>query len=108
MYRVKDPENLTDDIKMKRENKHKKDDTSFKGEMIENKLYRCADDVLDCDSNGDYTESMMGDFSAGRSLKEKTRTQLKVDQDEYSYPCKLSNCKEERLNVAFMITRMNI
>lgn len=101
MYRVKDPENLTDDIKMKREKTHKKDDISFKGDMIENELYRSADDVLDCDSNGDHTEAMMGDFSAARSLKEKTRTQLKVDQDEYSYPCKLSNCKEERLNVAF-------
>lgn len=44
---------------------------------------------------------MICDFSAGRSLKEKTRTQLKVDQDEYSYSCKLSNCKEERLKVAF-------
>lgn len=98
MYRVKDPENLTDDIKMKRENKHKKDDISCKGEMIENELYRSADD---CDSNGDHTEAMMGDFSAARSLKQKIRTQLKVDQDEFSYPCKLSNCKEERLKVAF-------
>lgn len=43
---------------MKREKKHKKDDISFKGEMIENELYRSADDVLDCDSNGDYKERL--------------------------------------------------
>lgn len=99
--RVKDPEILTDDIKMKRETKQRKDNTSFKGEMIENELYKRADDVLDCDSNGDNIQAMMGDFSATRSLKENTRTQLKVDQDEYSYPCKISKCNEERLNVAF-------
>lgn len=49
---------------------HKKDDISFKGEMIENELYRSADDVLDCDSNGDHTDAMMGDLSAARSLRE--------------------------------------
>lgn len=55
MYRVKDPENLTDDIKMKLETKHRKDKTSFKGEMIENELYKSGDDVFVCDSNGDNT-----------------------------------------------------
>lgn len=100
MYRVKDPENLTDDIKMKLETKHRKDKTSFKGEMIENELYKSEDDVLVCDSNGDNTWAM-GTSSATRCLKEKSRTQLKVEQDEYSYPCKILKCKEERLNVAF-------
>lgn len=47
MYRVKDPENLADDIKMKRETKHRKDETCFKGEMKENELYKSSDDVLD-------------------------------------------------------------
>lgn len=100
MYRVKDPENLTDDIKMKLETKHGKDKTSFKGEMIENELYKSGDDVLVCDSNGDNTWAM-GTSSATRCLKEQSRTQLKVEQDEYSYPCNILKCKEERLNVAF-------
>lgn len=84
LYRVKDPENLTDDIKMKLETKHGKDKTSFKGEMIENELYKSGDDVLVCDSNGDNTWAM-GTSSATRCLKEKSRTQLKVEQYEYSY-----------------------
>lgn len=100
MYRVKDPENLRDDIKMKLETKHRKYKTSFKGEMIENELYKSGDDVLVCDSNGDNTWTM-GTSSATRCLKEKSRTQLKVEQDEYSYPCKILKCKDERLNVAF-------
>lgn len=43
----------------------------------------------------------IGTFSATRCLKEKSRTQLNVEQDEYSYPCKILKCKDERLNVAF-------
>lgn len=71
--------------------------------MIENELYKSVDDVLDCDGNGYNTEAMimMGNSSATCALKKKSRTQLKVDQDEYSYPCKISKCIEERLNVAF-------
>lgn len=93
---------------MKRENKHKKDDTSFKGEMIKNELFRSADDVLDSDSNGDYTEAMMGDFSAARSLKEKTRTQLKVDQDEYSIRVSYQIAKKSGSMLRFMMTRITI
>lgn len=100
MYRVKDPENLTDDIRMKRETKQRKNNISFKGEMIKNELYKSPDDVLVCNSMGDNTGAM-GTSSATRSLKEKSRTQQTVDQDEYSYPFKISKYKEERLNVAF-------
>lgn len=42
---------------MTRETKHRKDETSFKGEMIENKLYNSADDVLDWDSKADNTSA---------------------------------------------------
>lgn len=53
--------------------------------MIENELYKSVDDVLDCDGNGYNTEAMimMGNSSATCALKKKSRTQLKVDQDEY-------------------------
>lgn len=84
---------------MTRETKHRKDETSFKGEMIENKLYNSADDVLDWDSKADNTSAAKGDFSAAPYLKEETRRQEKVDQYEYSYPSKISKFKEARLNV---------
>lgn len=86
---------------MTRETKHRKDETTFKGEMIENELYNSADDVLDCDSNADSTQAVVGAFSAAPYSKEKTEEQLKVGEDEYSYPCKISKCKEAMLNVAF-------
>lgn len=101
MFRVKDPENLTDDMKMTRDTEHRKDETSFKGEMIENELYNSADDVLDWDSNADNTSAAKGDFSSAPYFKEKTKEQVKVDKDEYSHPSKISKCKEAQVNVAF-------
>lgn len=72
LYRVKDFENLIDDIKMKLEIKYGKDKISFKGEMIENELYKSGDDVLVCDSNGDNIW-VMGIFFVIWCLKEKSR-----------------------------------
>lgn len=69
LYRVKDFENLIDDIKMKLEIKYGKDKISFKGEMIENELYKSGDDVLVCDSNGDNIW-VMGIFFVIWCLKE--------------------------------------
>lgn len=69
--------------------------------MIENELYKSADDVLDCDSNGDNTKASLDDLSTAPYSKEKTEKQVKVEQDEYSYQSKISKCKEARLNVAF-------
>lgn len=101
MFRVKDPENLTDDMKMTRDTKHRKDETSFKGEMIENELYKSADDVLDWDVNADNTRAKENGCPSAPYFKEKSRKQVIVDQDEYSYPSKISNFKEVRLNVVF-------
>lgn len=72
LYRVKDFENLIDDIKMKLEIKYRKDKISFKGEMIENELYKSGDDVLVCDSNGDNIW-IMGIFFVICCLKENSR-----------------------------------
>lgn len=99
--RGKDPENLTDDMKMTRDPTHRKDETSFKGDMIENELYKSADDVLDRDSNGDTTQAASDDYSTAPYSKEKNKNQMKVEQDEYSYPSKISNFKEARVNVVF-------
>lgn len=93
---VKDPENLTDDMKMTHGTNHRNDETSFQGEMIENDLYKSADDMLD--SNGDTTQTASDKFSTAPYSKEKIKNQVKVDQDEYSYPSKF---KEVRLSVAF-------
>lgn len=76
--------------------KHRKDETSFQGEMIENELYKSADNMLD--SNGDSTQAASDNFSTAPYSKEKIKNQVKVDQDEYSYPSKF---KEVRLSVAF-------
>lgn len=101
MFRGKDPENLTDDMKMTRDPTHRKDETSFKGDMIENELYKSADDLLDRDSNGDTTQAASDDYSTAPYSKEKNRNQMKVEQEEYSYPSKISNFKEARVNVVF-------
>lgn len=76
--------------------KHRKDETSFQGEMIENELYKSADNMLN--SNGDSTQAASDNFSTAPYSKEKIKNQVKVDQDEYSYPSKF---KEVRLSVAF-------
>lgn len=76
--------------------KHRKDETSFQGEMIENDLYKSADDMFD--SNGDTTQAASDEFSTAPYSKEKIKNQVKVDQDEYSYPSKF---KEVRLSIAF-------
>lgn len=78
---------------MTRGTKHRKDETSFKGEMIENELYKSADDVLAWDSIADNTSAAKSDFSSAPYFK--------VDEDEYSYPSKISKCKKARINVAF-------
>lgn len=80
---------------------HRKDETSFKGDMIENELYKSADDVLDRDSNGDITQAASDDYSTTPYSKEKNKNQMKVEQEEYSYPSKKSNFKEARVNVVF-------
>lgn len=99
--RGKDPENLTDDMKMTRDPTHRKDETSFKGDMIENELYKSADDVLDRDSNGDTTQAASDDYSTAPYSKEKNKNQMKVEQEEYSYPSKKSNFNEARHSVVF-------
>lgn len=101
MFRGKDPENLTDDMKMTRDPTHRKDETNFKGDMIENELYKSADDVLDRDNNGDTTQAASDDYSTAPYSKEKNKNQMKVEQEEYSYPSKKSNFKEARVNVVF-------
>lgn len=102
LFRVKDPEKLTDDLNMTRDTKHGNDETSFKGEMIENELYNSSDHVLDCDSNGDNTKTALDDFSTASYSKKQTEEQPKVDhQDKYSYSSKISKYKDVRLNVAF-------
>lgn len=101
MFRGKDPENLTDDIKMTRDPTHRKDETSFKGDMIENELYKSADDVLDRDNNGDTTQAASDDYSTAPYSKEKNKNQMKVEQEEYSYPSKISNFNEARHSVVF-------
>lgn len=83
-------------MKMTHGTKHRKDETSFQGEMIENELYKSADNMLD--SNGDSTQAASDNFSTAPYSKEKIKNQVKVDQDEYSYPSKF---KEVRLSVAF-------
>lgn len=88
-------------MKMTRDTKQRKDETSFKGDMIENELYKSADDMLDRDSNGDTTQTESDDYSTAQYSKEKNKNQMKVEQDEYSYPSKISNFKEARLNVVF-------
>lgn len=80
---------------------YRKEETSFKGDMIENELYKSADDVLDRDSNGDTTQAVSDDYSTAQYSKEKNRNQMKVEQEEYSYPSKISNFKEARVNVMF-------
>lgn len=75
---------------------HRNDETSFQGEMIENELYKSADDMLD--SNGDTTQAASDKFSTAPYSKEKIKNQVKVDKDEYSYPSKF---KEVRLSVVF-------
>lgn len=92
---------MTDDMKMTRDTEHRKNETCFQGEMIENELYKSADDVFDRDSNGDNTQAALDDFSTAPYSKEKNKNQIKVDQDEYSYPSKISKFKEAQLNVAF-------
>lgn len=101
MFRGKDPENLTDDMKMTHDPTHRKDETSFKGDMIENELYKSADDVLDRDNNGDTTQAASDDYSTAPNSKEKNKNKMKVEQEEYSYPSKKSNFKEARVNVVF-------
>lgn len=86
-------------MKMTHGTKHRKDETSFQGEMIENDLYKSADDMLD--SNGDTTQAASDDYSTAPYSKEKNRNQMKVEQEEYSYPSKISNFEEARLNVVF-------
>lgn len=87
-------------MKMTHGTKHRKDETSFQGEMIENELYKTADDMLD--SNGDTTQAASDNFSTYSTyFKEKIENQVKVDQDEYSYPSKISKFKDVRLSVAF-------
>lgn len=83
-------------MKMTHGTKHRKDETSFQGEMIENELYKSADNMLN--SNGDSTQAASDNFSTAPYSKEKIKNQVKVDQDEYSYPSKF---KEVRLSVAF-------
>lgn len=92
---------MTDDKKMARDTEHRKDETSFQREMVENELYKSADDMLDRDSNGDTTQAAVDDFSSVPYSKEKIKNQVKEDQDEYSYPSKISNFKEARRNVMF-------
>lgn len=88
---------------MTHDTKHRKDETSFKGEMIENELYKSADDVLDWDSNVENTRTVKSEnhCSSAPYFKEKSRKQVTVNEDEYSYPSKISKCKETRLSVAF-------
>lgn len=83
-------------MKMTRGTTHRTDESSFQGELIENELYKSADDMLD--SNGDTTQAASDKFSTTPYSKEKIKNQVKVDQDEYSYPSKF---KEVRLSVAF-------
>lgn len=80
---------------------HRNDETSFQGEMIENELYKSADDVLDRDNNGDTTQAASDDYSTAPYSKEKNKNQMKVEQEEYSYPSKISNFKKARVNVMF-------
>lgn len=88
-------------MKMTRDTKHREDETSFQGDMIENELYKSADDVLDRDSIGDTTQAALDDFSTAPYSKQKIENQVNVDQDEYSYPSKISKFKEVRINIAF-------
>lgn len=46
-------------------------------------------------------EKLQRVFFAAPYFKEETRTQVKVDHDEYLYPSKISKFKEVRLKVAF-------
>lgn len=86
-------------MKMTPGTKHRKGESSFQGEMIENELYKSTDDMLD--SNGDTAQAASDNFSTAPYSKEKIKNQVKVDQDEYSYPSKISKFKEVRLSVAF-------
>lgn len=49
-------------MKITRDTKHRKDETCFKGEMIEIEFYKSADDVLDWNSNADNKKAATNDF----------------------------------------------
>lgn len=69
--------------------------------MIENELYKSADDVLDRKCNGDTTQAAVDGFPTAPYPKKKIEKQVKVDEEEYSFPSKISKFKEVRLSVAF-------
>lgn len=52
---------------------YRKDEISFKGDMIENEFYKSVDDVLDWDNNGDIIQVVFDDYFMVLYLKEKNR-----------------------------------
>lgn len=52
---------------------YRKDEISFKGDMIENEFYKSVDDVLDWDSNGDIIQVVFDDYLMVLYLKEKNK-----------------------------------
>nr|XP_034332902.1 uncharacterized protein LOC105342612 isoform X2 [Crassostrea gigas] len=77
------------EIKMKYKVKHQGYNCGFKGEMINNELYKSADEVIDCQKDEDVTQSSLESYSAAPYYNLKmTYSKLEPNEDLYSYASK--------------------
>lgn len=60
----------------------------FKGEMINNELYKSADDVIDFQKDEDVTQSLESYSAAPYYNLKMTYSKLEPEDDPYSYASK--------------------
>lgn len=80
---------LPGEINMKYSVNHQGYNCGFKGEMINNELYKSADEVIDCQKDEDVTQSSLESYSAAPYYNLKmTYSKLEPEEDLYSYASK--------------------
>lgn len=73
----------------------------FEGELIENKLYQSADDVVDCHRDHDDTQSSVKGSTTEPYYK-NLQTKLESDEDPYSYASHFwRNSKEQQVGTHY-------
>lgn len=89
LFTINSRKNKPVEIKMKYKVKHQGYNCGFKGEMINNELYKSADEVIDCQKDEDVTQSSLESYSAAPYYNLKmTYSKLEPNEDLYSYASK--------------------